>query len=128
MLSVMMFTVFVGPRRKFVKHRKGYNEAFYILKNCTYIDDSIKYGLILPIIKTIAMVGDEHNALAENGYLDIFESRNAGSSYDTLCQTVQCFGVYKMNWIVARCSNPLHPEYSENSNVVRPWQNSWGAI
>ena len=32
------------------------------------------------------------------------------------------FGVYKMNWIVARC-NPLHPGYSEDPNVVRRWQN-----
>ena len=59
MLPVMIFTVMVGPQRRFVKHRQGFNEGFYILKNCTYIDDSVKYGLILPIIKTIAMVGDE---------------------------------------------------------------------
>ena len=64
------------------------------------MDDSVKYGLVLPIvIKTIAKVGDEHNA--RSGRVKIHkvifnDHKNARSSYDSLCQRVRKFEVYKM--------------------------------
>ena len=91
------------------------------LKHCKHMDDSVKYGLVLPIIKTIASVGGKHNALGERNYIEIFKDRNAGSSYDSLCQLVRNFGVYKMNWIIARC-DPTHRDYTDDSSVVRKWQ------
>ena len=82
------------------------------------MDDSVKYGLVvLPIIKTIAKVGDKHEALQQLEHVDIWEGRNVGFSYDTLGQAVRKFGVYKMTWIVARCK-PTHRDYSEDPNVV----------
>ena len=81
-----------------------------------------KYALVLPIIKILAAHGDEHEVLGETECMEIFDSRNTGSSYKTLCRCVINFGLYKMNWIVARC-DPTHPQYSEDPDVVRPWQN-----
>ena len=122
MLPVMLWTLFLGPTRAFTKNRRGYDRAFHILRSTPLLNNSEKYALVLPIIKILAAHGDEHEVLGETRCMEIFNSRNTGSSYETICRTVLNFGVYKMNWIVARC-DPAHRQYSEDPDVVRPWQN-----
>lgn len=121
MLPVVIVTVLAGPRRKFKKTRKGYKKSFHILQTTSMLDDSERYALALPMIKTICRHGDKHNAIAEN-WRDIFCKRNFGSSFETLCELLRNFGLYRMNWIVARC-NPAHAEYTEDPDTVRMWQN-----
>ena len=118
MLPVLIFTVIRGPSAQFKKSRDGFPRAFYILKESQYMDDPVKYGLVLPIIRTIAKKGDKHNALQELEHEEIWKNRNVGSSYETLCRAVRKFGVYKMSWIVARCA-PTHRDYTEDPDVVR---------
>ena len=88
MLPVMLWTLFLGPTRSFTKRGKGYDRAFYILKNSSLLNESEKYALVLPIIKILAVRGDEHEVLGETGCMEIFKSRNTGSRYETQVATL----------------------------------------
>ena len=122
MLPVLIFTVIKGPTAQFKKNWDGFDKSFYILKQSRFFNDSEKYALILPILKTLVKKGDQHEALQQLEHVEIWQNRNVGSSYETLCRGVRKFGVYKMSWIKARV-DAGHRDYSEDPNVVRRWQN-----
>ena len=115
----MLRTLFLGPTRSFTKRGRGYDRAFHIHRSTPVLNNSEKFALVLPIIKILAAHGDEHEVLGETGCMEIFDSRNTGSSYETLCRCVRDFGLYKMNWIVAWC-DPTHP----NTQRTQMWYKS----